>query len=288
MAAKQLMALAVLATLSVSVKANAQSGTIAGWPNSQFGNGSGSLGGNGGVMTSGSFGQRNMGGTLSPTPGSFSGGQIGGMRGGTGSIPMGNGPLGFENLDAVGTGQNRLQQSQFIGSGAQNGFIGAASQVPGGMGGQQGQGGLGMGMGMGGMNNRMLGQALGGQLGGRQNQNRNSRNLFGQSGMNQQRNASRIRPTYTPAIAYQPAPPALLAERLSSQLASLRGISSADQIQVEMQGGTAILRGEVATDHQRALAAKVALLHPGVSKIQNDLVVVPAESSARPVTPSAP
>ena len=51
--------------------------------------------------------------------------------------------------------------------------------------------------------------------------------------------------------------------------------------QVEMQGRTAILRGVVATEHDRDLAERVVRLEATVDQVQNQIVV------ASPATPKA-
>jgi hypothetical protein len=53
-------------------------------------------------------------------------------------------------------------------------------------------------------------------------------------------------------------------------------------VKVEVVGRTAILTGTVSTDHGRALAEQLARLEPGVSQVQNRLVVVAPETSSPP------
>jgi hypothetical protein len=274
------VAVAISAGLLAAVEARAQFGTVAGYQTGQFGNGTTV---NGGTTTNGAFGSRTLGGTLSPTGSTFSGGAVGGMQGASGSIPQGNGPLGgFANLDSIGTGEYRMAQQQFIGANPNNGFIGAVSQTPGGGGARTGQNTMGLaGRGMngglaGGLGNQMLGQMFGQQFG---RQNQNGRGNLGNNGFNRQQSRSAVKVSYTSAMPSRPAAPAAVADRLSNALSS---ISSSGPIQVQMQGETAILRGVVATDHQRALAAKVALLRPGVSQIRNELVVAPEDTLLAP------
>jgi osmotically-inducible protein OsmY len=50
-------------------------------------------------------------------------------------------------------------------------------------------------------------------------------------------------------------------------------------VTVTVQGETAVLRGRVATDHDRLLAEALAQMQPGIWKVQNELVV---ESPASP------
>ena len=46
-------------------------------------------------------------------------------------------------------------------------------------------------------------------------------------------------------------------------------------LSVTVKNDTAIVRGRVATEHDRALAEALLLLDPGVWHVQNDLVVEP-------------
>jgi hypothetical protein len=57
-----------------------------------------------------------------------------------------------------------------------------------------------------------------------------------------------------------------------NQLLAARGIGA----EVEIAGGTAILRGAVATERDVLLAAQLAALEPGVSNVQSELTVAPS------------
>ncbi|HUT95440.1 MAG TPA: BON domain-containing protein [Thermoguttaceae bacterium] len=50
-------------------------------------------------------------------------------------------------------------------------------------------------------------------------------------------------------------------------------------MEVAIEGGTAILRGVVATEHDRVLAERVAKLEPGVRQVENLLTLAPASES---------
>lgn len=56
-------------------------------------------------------------------------------------------------------------------------------------------------------------------------------------------------------------------------------------LEVSMQGRTAILRGEVATPRERALAEAWVRFEPGVSAVQNDLIVEPPAPTPMPPAP---
>ena len=66
----------------------------------------------------------------------------------------------------------------------------------------------------------------------------------------------------------------------ASALMRLPGLHWSNPGQIEIQGRTVILRGSVATEHDRDLAERVVRLEPGVEQVQNQLVVAPM--SAKP------
>ena len=50
-------------------------------------------------------------------------------------------------------------------------------------------------------------------------------------------------------------------------------------MEVTIEGATAILRGVVATEHDRVLAERVAKLEPGVRQVENLLTLAPPSES---------
>jgi hypothetical protein len=90
-----------------------------------------------------------------------------------------------------------------------------------------------------------------------------------------------IPPTPTPAPIAVPAPPGAFAAPLpgsvhynaaqSLQLSS--HLPSRDKIQVGLQGQTYFLKGAVGSEQERQLAEAILRLTPGVSSVQNDLIV---------------
>lgn len=56
-------------------------------------------------------------------------------------------------------------------------------------------------------------------------------------------------------------------------LKGLNRLQSRGPLSVELRDRTAVLRGVVATDHDRALAETLTLLEPGISQVQNELTV---------------
>jgi len=75
-----------------------------------------------------------------------------------------------------------------------------------------------------------------------------------------------------------------LARRLESSLTPGRN----GRIEVSVEGATAILRGEVASEHDRRLARLLLLLEPGISNVRNDLIVNPAEPTPEGSRPTEP
>ena len=80
-------------------------------------------------------------------------------------------------------------------------------------------------------------------------------------------------------------PPAAAAPRFNSavakRLADMPAIHWRSPNQVEIRGRTAVLRGVVATQHDRDLAERVAHLEAAVDQVDNQLVV--ASSQTKPV-----
>ena len=106
---------------------------------------------------------------------------------------------------------------------------------------------------------------------------------FGNRGQTPQNSAKQLRFRMTTAIepssnqgtssTSRPSGGASVATVLSTRLSRLPAISKSGSIQVRMDGRTAVLSGEVATDRDRKLAAGVAMLEPGVSSVRNELQV---------------
>ena len=53
----------------------------------------------------------------------------------------------------------------------------------------------------------------------------------------------------------------------------------AHSLEVAFEQGTAILRGVVATEHDRGLAERMTKLEPGVRRVENLLTLAPASES---------
>ncbi|HMO87471.1 MAG TPA: BON domain-containing protein, partial [Lacipirellulaceae bacterium] len=91
-----------------------------------------------------------------------------------------------------------------------------------------------------------------------------------------------VRVQLRPAFDLPTAPPSsavgvALERRLGGMLAS-RG-EGAGAVQVALTGRGAVLTGQVATEHDRALIEQVARLEPGIDVIENRLTVGPASAA---------
>lgn len=96
----------------------------------------------------------------------------------------------------------------------------------------------------------------------------------------------------SPALPYAPrlqlgftppeVAPTVIAEDIAANVAEALALRHPEQtvgpLVVSMQGRTAILQGEVASEHERLLAQQLTLLEAGVSSVQNELTIV-GESS---------
>lgn len=101
------------------------------------------------------------------------------------------------------------------------------------------------------------------------------------------------RQIYLPTLRLDWSPPARpvsdLQSNLSQVLSSSPRFAPGTQIEVWVEGRTAVLRGRVTSSKERTLAENVALLEPGISTVQNELQVVTPESLPPiPVPQSSP
>jgi hypothetical protein len=223
--------------------------------------------GSSGSLSSGSSSSGQSSTGSSSTSSSSGGGSVGGtpnaMGAGLNNAGMagrGAGGAGFENLaNSQGMqfgqlGQN-VGQAGFIGANT-NGFIGnrLTGQQSGAFSNQMMQAFQGLSRGGSGFNN--------GQLGGRQTPKLG------------------IRPTQRIAFSYRAATPAAATTRVTAQLGRVvsRRPELAGVTPVTDDAGRVVLRGTVANDEARALAAALVRLEPGVGEVVNELTVGPATS----------
>lgn len=121
-----------------------------------------------------------------------------------------------------------------------------------------------------------FGQALNNFIAGPNGRNARDAN---QSLNTQTQNRRPYRTTIRVGFDYPAPAPGTLAAQLTTQLQRARLAPSQNSVVVEVQGHTAILRGQVATAHARALAEQLVLLEPGIEQVDNQLEV--AEPASR-------
>jgi len=101
--------------------------------------------------------------------------------------------------------------------------------------------------------------------------------------------SARRTPMYEPRLTVGftvPSPPQReLADTLARQLEQTDAIKSLGPIEVSVEGQTAILRGEVASEHDAVLAGLLVRFEPGVQGVRNELRVA---GSPPPDSPPAP
>ena len=85
------------------------------------------------------------------------------------------------------------------------------------------------------------------------------------------------------AFDYLPPSDSKSIEALAKNLSRLDRTGAASPIEVQVQNGTATLRGVVASEHDRRLAEQLARLEPGIRRVQNEV-----EVRAIPAQPDSP
>jgi len=210
-------------------------------------------------QSAGAFGARSIGGSFSPAASNFGGsaaarggaGARGGVAGTGGSL-AGATTRGDTSVGQI-TGNERFlrnnRQGQFVGADASdsNNFF---SQLTSGLTANQGLRG--------------------------QNNNNNGQNNRNNSAAQQVKARVQLSAGFPYAAPSGDAVSAALQRRLEvSPRIERRG-----PITVRLEGKTAVLSGLVATQHDRELAARVALLEVGVAEVRNELAVAPPETTA--------
>jgi len=93
------------------------------------------------------------------------------------------------------------------------------------------------------------------------------------------RRQATVRAEWQVAFAHPERAPAELSADLKVRLARSLRFRPGSVAEVELENRTVTLRGVVASEHDRILAEKLALLEPGVSRVQNELRVAAASES---------
>lgn len=246
------------------------------------------------AQTSGMFGSRNMGSSVSAGTGGAFGGSSRTVTGGAGSGGGVGG--GTENAAAGGTinGNERFlrenRQGAFVGGDSADNTALRSQGANGAAGGMNGMGGMGGMNGLGGLGQNRLGQNGLGGLG----QNRLGQNGFGGlNGMNGTNNASRgsiSRATrggreyavkLIPDFEFDRPEGSALQTTVVKRLAQSSALKKLPGVDVAMDGRTAVLSGAVPSDRDRKLIEAIVKLEPGVSEVDNQLTVVVAPSANR-------
>jgi hypothetical protein len=80
--------------------------------------------------------------------------------------------------------------------------------------------------------------------------------------------------------------------RIRDVVSNASALPSRGKIKMEMVGGALILKGEVNSDTERALAETIVRLEPGVYDVRNELTLpqppAPAAIKSEPLTPTPP
>lgn len=229
---------------------------------------------------SGMFGSRTMGQAVGGASRSFSGSGMGtgtGLGSGTGmGSGMGMGTSGFSNSQFRFS--NR-QQGEFVGADLRDinpGLLGGLSSASGGTGGSGRSGGMAGSTGLGSsLATGATGAAspLGGSMGrrggnssGRYGRRSSSGAYGGNTGMLLGLDLD---------FEVDAPPDATLSSAVTQRLGRSMRLPAGAPLAVSVQGGTAVLRGSVATSHDRALAEQLVLLEPGIVRVANELQVAP-------------
>jgi osmotically-inducible protein OsmY len=207
-----------------------------------------------GGMSSGAFGSRNLGGGLSAGQSNFSGANRGKNTVGTpGEV---GGLQGNERFT-----RNGRAAGQFVGA------DGADTA-------------------------NMIGVMAGAQNAALQGLSRSLNNL--NPNQNRQEGNTRakktVRAVRSVEFEYRAPQVAVINTNLGTRLTKSKAIAAQGNIGVAMEGRTAVLTGMVANEHARDLAARLCLLEPGVSKVENRLTIPeeltpPSEPAFAPPVP---
>ncbi len=85
--------------------------------------------------------------------------------------------------------------------------------------------------------------------------------------------APQIRFRITLGFSYPRIAGAKISAQFARRLTRIPQLTSARMVSVSMEDRTAVLVGEVETDHEKTLIEKLALMEPGVSEVRNEMTV---------------
>lgn len=207
--------------------------------------------------SSGAFGSRSMGSSFSPSASNFSGSAAArGAAGGQGGLgQLGVGGAGGSLAGATTRGDASVGQvtgnERFVRNNRRPGqFVGGDSADT----------------------NNIFSQLQGmaAQQGPR---NQNQQNV---SSLNVRPTQSKARVQITPGFVVHGPADSKISATLQERLEKSKRIERRGPITVMLDGNTAVLSGSVATEHDRDLAERVALLEVGVAAVRNELTVQPS------------
>jgi osmotically-inducible protein OsmY len=212
----------------------------------------------------GAFGNNSTSSALNGMSGMGGMSGMNGMSGSTGMAGISSGGLSGNLGNAQQLGANtyaRQNAGRFVGADRQD--AGALNPFS-----QAGAAGLG------GMNQFATSAAMFSQLQQRMRQQQQNLNRMNQQGGGN-RGATQLRiPMRLPPAERGPSGiSAASTVQLTRRLTKLPALATVGPIEVLTEGQTVILRGQVATDSDRALAEEIALLEPGVAAVRNELAV---------------
>ena len=108
---------------------------------------------------------------------------------------------------------------------------------------------------------------------------RGSQSRRNTQGIGARRSTAEIRARLRTGFSITRPAPAQRSSTLATRFEKSSWLQPQSPMEVAIEGGTAILRGVVATEHDRVLAERVAKLEPGVRQVENLLTLAPASES---------
>jgi len=211
----------------------------------------------GGTTTSGAFGTRTLGTSLT-AGGSQSGAATSSPLGGVGANGTSALTDAAASVGGVSGNERFVRGTQPAGT-----FIGGATGAAGDF--------IGGNAGVNSLNS--INSFLQGLGGNRQNQNANNGGRGG--GQDSRQIPAKLVVGFTPPVRR----PSTVSATIASRITRLPGIKTNGPIEVALEGRTAVLRGVVASDHDRDLLERVILLEVGISKVENELTVATPDPS---------
>lgn len=197
-------------------------------------------------------------------------GQVGG-RGGVGGAGTGGGGVagGAGGGGALGGNNQNQQLQQGTGTVDGNERFGRASRQPGEFVGSDSSD-----------TQNFFSQQQNGAFQNQAGRNNRNTNRGNQNFGTQQSRTPNLRRRLHVGFKFPTVSPSTVSQNLSSQFRRISTSSFPVNVQVAMQGRTAILSGTVASTDEAALAVELAKLEPGVSQVRNELTVNSAASSS--------